>query len=184
MYGFQPTIKELTVSDKKIRYLKEKKQFEITSNRQYYLDWTFMLVFAAVLLFSVISIPLFLWSVVAGSISLIIPVLFILSGIRFFYLAKNDERRIIIDAGKKVILYHSSLTIPFQSIKQISVSEADILLVKNKIRIKKASGFQVDAEDHKGNKAPLIKSENEEKVKLICKEISLLTGVPQKWNKK
>jgi CTP:phosphocholine cytidylyltransferase-like protein len=184
MYGFTPTIKEISVNDKVIRYLKDKKQFEIVSNKKYYSDWALMLLIAALLLAGAITVPLFLWNQIAGYISLIIPVLFILAGIRFYYLAQNDDRKIYIDPSKKIMLYHTSLAIPFQSIKNFTVTKTDVLMIKNKFRIKKTTGFQIDAEDHKGNKAPLVKSENEEKIKLILKEISLLSGVPQKWNAK
>lgn len=181
MNGFHPTIKELTANDKIIRYLKEKKQFEIVSNKKYYMGWAMMLFFASVLLFASLSLPLLFWSIVAGCISLIIPVLFVLSGIRFYYLAGNDDRKIIIDGTKRVMMYNTSLAIPFQSIKQFSVSRADVLTIKNKIRIKKMQGFRIDAEDHKGNKALILQSENEEKIRLIAKEISLFTGAAQKF---
>lgn len=184
MYGFTPTIKEISVNDKVIRYLKDKKQFEIFSNKKYYTGWAVMLFIASALLAAVITVPLFLWSQIAGYISLIIPVLFILAGIRFYYLAQNDDRKIYIDPSKKIMLYHTSLAIPFQSIKNFSVTKTEVLLIKNKFRIKKTQGFQIDAEDHKGNKAPLLKSENEEKIRLIVKEISLISGVPQRWNVK
>jgi hypothetical protein len=112
-----------------------------------------------------------------GCITLIIPVLFILAGIRFFYLAGNDDRKIIIDDTKKVIVYSASMAIPFNSIRKLSKTETDILTVKNKFRIKKHKGWEISVEDHKGNKAPLLKSENEEKIKLILKEFSLLMDV-------
>lgn len=177
MFGFNPTIKELTVADKIVRYSKEKKQFEISVNKKYFSDWTIVLFIIAVLLFATISLPLMFWSMIVGSITLIIPVLFILAGLRFYYLASNNHQKIIIDNTKKVIVYSASMAIPFKSIKKLTKTPVDILIPKNRIRIKKHAGWEISAEDHKGNKAPLVKSENEEKIKLILKEFSLLMDV-------
>jgi hypothetical protein len=177
MYGFIPSIKELTVADKVVRYSKEKKQFEISVNKKYFMDWAIALFLISVIMFLVIPLPLMFWSMIVGCITLIIPVLFILAGIRFFYLAGNDDRKIIIDDTKKVIVYSASMAIPFNSIRKLSKTETDILTVKNKFRIKKHKGWEISVEDHKGNKAPLLKSENEEKIKLILKEFSLLMDV-------
>ena len=177
MFGFNPTIKELTVADKIVRYSKEKKQFEISVNKKYFLDWTIVLFIIAALLFATISLPLMFWSMIVGCITLIIPLLFILAGVRFYYLASNNDQKIIIDNNKKVIVYSATMAIPFKSIKKLSKTPVDILIPKNKIRIKKYAGWEISAEDHKGNKAPLVKSENEEKIKLILKEFSLLMDV-------
>jgi hypothetical protein len=177
MYGFIPTIKELTVADKVVRFSKEKKQFEISSNKKYFTDWAIALFLIAILLFCAIPLPLMFWNMVVGCITLVIPVLFILAGIRFYYLAGNDDRKIIIDPAKKVIVYSASMAIPFKSIRKLSKSETEILFVKNKFRIKKLKGWEISAEDHKGNKAPLLKSENEEKIRLILKEFSLLMDI-------
>jgi ABC-type spermidine/putrescine transport system permease subunit II len=97
MYGFNPSIKELTVADKVVRYSKEKKQFEISVNKKYFLDWTIVLFIIAVLLFATISLPLMFWSMIIGCITLIIPLLFVLAGVRFYYLASNNDQKIIID---------------------------------------------------------------------------------------
>lgn len=177
MFGFNPTIKELTVADKIVRYSKEKKQFEISVNKKYFSDWTIVLFIIAVLLFATLSLPLMFWSMIVGCITLIIPVLFILAGLRFYYLASNNHQKIIIDNNKKVIVYSASMAIPFKSIKKLSKTPVDILIPKNRIRIKKHAGWEIAAEDHKGNKAPLLKSENEEKIKLILREFSLLMDV-------
>lgn len=177
MYGFIPSIKELTVADKIVRYSKEKKQFEISVNKKYFSDWAIALFLISAILFFAIPFPLFFWSYIAGGIAMIIPVLFILAGIRFYYMAGNDDRKIIIDNNKKVVVYSASMAIPFKSIKKLSKTPTDILIPKNKFRIKKQAGWEISAEDHKGNKAPLLKSENEEKIKLILKEFSLLMDV-------
>lgn len=177
MFGFNPTIKELTAADKIVRYSKDKKQFEISVNKKYFFDWAIALFLIAVILFCAIPLPLMFWSMIIGCIALIIPVLFILAGIRFYYLATNNDQKIIIDSNKKVIVYSANMAIPFKSIKKLSKTPVDILIPKNKFRIKKQAGWEIAAEDHKGNKAPLVKSENEEKIKLILKEFSLLMDV-------
>lgn len=177
MFGFNPTIKELSAADKIVRYSKEKKQFEISVNKKYFSDWTIALFLIAIILFCVISLPLMFWSMIVGCITLIIPVLFILAALRFYYLASNNQQKIIIDNHKKVIVYSANMAIPFKSIKKLSKTPVDILIPKHKFRIKKHAGWEISAEDHKGNKAPLVKSENEEKIKLILREFSLLMDV-------
>lgn len=180
MNYFNPSIKELTLADKMLRWSKEKRRFEITVNKKYMLDWAAALFLISALLFLCISLPVFFLNVIAGYITLLIPAAFILAGIRFYYLAGNDDRKIIIDGPKNVIVYSTKLAIPFRSIKQLSLMETDIFLVKNRMRIKKQKGFQIMVEDHKGNKAPLVKSENHDKIQLTLKEFSLLMGVAKK----
>ncbi len=180
MNYLNPSIKELTLADKMLRWSKDKRQFEITVNKKYMMDWAAALFLIALLLFLCISLPVFFLNVIVGSITLLIPTAFILAGIRFYYLAGNDDRKISIDSTKNVIIYSTKLAIPFSSIKQLSLTEVDIFLVKNRMRIKKLKGFQIMAEDHKGNKAPLVKSENHDKIQLVLKEFSLLMNVAKK----
>lgn len=180
MNYFNPSIKELTLADKIVRWSKEKRQFVISVNKNYFMGWAVAIFFIALLLFLCISLPVFFLNVIVGYITLVIPVAFILVGIRFYYLAGNDDRKIIIDSQKSVIVYSEKLAIPFRSVKQLSLVEVDIFTVKNRMRIKKQKGFQIMAEDHKGNKAPLVKSENHDKIQLVLKEFSLLMNVAKK----
>ena len=131
MSFFSPAIKELTLADKMLRWSKDKSRYEITANKKYLFDWAIALFLIAFLMLLCVSLPIMYFQLIVGCITLIIPLFFVLAGIRFYYLSGNDDRMIALETTNKVIVYSSKLAIPFKTIKQLSLAETDIFLIKN-----------------------------------------------------
>jgi hypothetical protein len=177
---FSSSLKTEFAADKIISFDETNQQFIISYNYPYLKKTAFIFLLIGIILATLCGFYM-QSSFLMGSVFLsIFAFPFIAFGSRLLYLS-FQKQKIIIDLESKKILFNKNLTIPFNSISQISLvkeryyfdMDFPILFIK----MKKVTSWQVTIEDYKENKVTLCKSEKEEVAKKIMDEFSKAMGV-------
>lgn len=178
-------LNNLTCINKVIDFDAIKNQYVIRVNEKYYKSVAFT--FLAIGAISGISLIVFsFWFFWVGGIGfLVLSLPLLLVGSRYYYQAGLKENNIIIDLQKGVIVYSKTLIIPLKTIKKINVQKIAYREPKKLLySFSKLSVFQISIVDYKGNIAPLLKSDNENKIRTISQDLGVRLGVPvQKLSK-
>lgn len=173
------TLNNLTCIEKIIHFDTIKNQYVIRVNEKYFKKIATTYISIGVILgvlFITLSFYSF-WGGLIGFIGLSLPL--ILAGVRFIYLGTLKENNIIIDLQQRAIIYSKTLVIPIKTIKHLKIQKVSFREPKRMLySFGKMTAWQVSIVDHRGNIAPLVKSENEQKILVISKDISTRLGVP------
>lgn len=173
------TLNNLTCLNKIIHFDAAKNQYVIRVNETYYKKIATSHIYIGAIsgvLFIALSFYSF-WSGLILFLGLSLPIL--LAGARYIYLGSLKENNIIIDLQQRVVVYSKTLVIPIKTVKQLNVEKITFLEPKKMLfSFGKMKAWQVSIVDHKGNIAPLVKSDNEQKILTIANDLGFRVGIP------
>lgn len=179
---YSSSLKTEFAADKKISFDETKQQFIISYNKTYLLQYGFMFLVIGIF-FAVTFAPAIQRSFWLGTAFFaVIAFPFIAFGVRFLYLSFQKDF-IVIDLIQKNIRISKTLTIPFNSIHQFSLTQVNFYdpeYPSKFLTMRKVSSWQITIEDFKENKIILCKSEKKGQAKKIVEEFSQSMGVKMK----
>lgn len=172
-------LNNLTCFEKIIHFDAVKNQYVIRVNEKYYkkIATTYISIGATLGVLCIVLSFNYFWSGSIVFMGVALPL--ILAGARFLYIGGLKENNIIIDLQQRVIVYSKTLVIPIKTVKHLTVDKTTFREPKRMLfPFAKLKAWQVSIVDHRGNIAPLVKSDNEQKILTIANDLGYRIGVP------